>query len=248
MRAILTLALLLIAAPAMPDRVETGSESSRPVYYVTQPNVTVYTKPEQGRPYLQLRLREQVYVLEEEGGWARVKTVDGAEGYLPRGQLSNVWLRISKTSQTLYVYRGSDLLSKLPVDLGYNYFADKERRGSMTSRDHWRTPEGQFYVVSRNSRSQFNKALVLNYPNVEDAEIGLEKGLISKAEHEAILKAERESSVPPMNTALGGWIEIHGSGTGARSNWTQGCIALKDSDMEQVWTLVELGAPVLIEP
>lgn len=246
MRLIALLAILLVSTgPRYEDTTPTDSAS---LYYVTQPQSTIYVQPDRERPYVHLRMREQVRVLEEKGGWARVRTVDGAEGYMMRGHLSNVWIRISKKSQTLYVYEGSELLQKLPVDLGYNYFADKEKRGSMTDRDHWRTPEGQFYVVSRNDRSQFYKALVLNYPNEETAEAGLRRGLISREEHAAILRAERESRMPPMNTALGGWIEIHGNGTGARSNWTQGCIALRDAEMDRLWTWVQLGAPVLIEP
>lgn len=246
MRTLLVLILLVLVGARPTDPVVAPDEPA-PLYYVTKPEATVYTKPGDGREYLQLRLREQVYLVEEEGGWARVRTMDGAEGYLLRGHLSNVWIRISKKSQTLYVYRGSALIEKLPVDLGYNYFADKERRGSMSRRDHWRTPEGQFYVVSRNARSQYYKAFVLNYPTADDAEDGLKRGFISRSEYAAIVKAERESAVPPMNTALGGWIEIHGNGTGARSNWTQGCIALTDKDMDRLWKWVELGAPVLIE-
>jgi len=245
---LLLLATLLLSGTVEPAAQPTGPDSAAPLYYVTRPEVTVFTSPGEGKPYLKLRMREQVCVLKEEGGWAHIKTMDGAEGYLLRGQLSNVWLRISKKTQTLYAYRGAELVEKYPVDLGYNYFADKERRGSMTSRDHWRTPEGQFFVVSRNARSQFHKAFVLSYPTTEDAESGLRKGLISRSEHAAILEADRKGAMPPMNTALGGWIEIHGHGTGARSNWTQGCIALKDAHIDALWEWVQLGAPVLIEP
>lgn len=249
MRLAAFLSVLLIAAAPLAGETESTSPADREsIYYVTQPQSMIYVQPNSQKPYVQLRMREQVRVLEEDGGWAKVRTLDGAEGYMMRGHLSNVWIRIAKKSQTLYVYEGSELLQKLPVDLGYNYFADKERRGSMTNRDHWRTPEGQFFVVRRNDRSQFYKALVLNYPNEETAEAGLKRGLISREEHAAIVKAERESRVPPMNTALGGWIEIHGNGTGARSNWTQGCIALRDAEMDRLWTWVQLGAPVLIEP
>lgn len=245
---LLFIATLLFSAPGQPLAQPTEPPPAEPLYYVTRPEATVYTAPRDGKPYLKLHLREQVYLLEEEGGWARVKTMDGAEGYLMRGHLSNVWMRISKKSQTLFVYRGPELIEKFPVDLGYNYFADKERRGSMSGRDHWRTPEGQFFVVSLNGRSQYHKAFVLNYPTPEDAESGLKKGLISRAEHAAIVSADRKGAMPPMNTALGGWIEIHGNGTGARSNWTQGCIALKDQEIDRLWDLVQLGAPVLIEP
>ena len=51
-----------------------------------------------------------------------------------------------------------------------------------------------------------------------------------------------------MNTALGGMIEIHGHGTGARSNWTQGCIAVRNDAMDRLWRWVAVGTPVVVEP
>jgi L,D-peptidoglycan transpeptidase YkuD (ErfK/YbiS/YcfS/YnhG family) len=50
-----------------------------------------------------------------------------------------------------------------------------------------------------------------------------------------------------MNTPLGGWIEIHGEGTGASTNWTQGCVAVENRVMNELWTQVSVGTPVLIE-
>jgi len=135
----------------------------------------------------------------------------------------------------------------LPADFGFNAYSDKERRGSEGERDHWRTPEGTFFVVRKNPYSQFYKAFLLNYPNAEDAERGLRTGLISKRQHDAIMAADRASRVPPMNTLLGGMIEIHGEGTGLSTNWTQGCVAVENSQMDRLWDWVPEGAPVIIE-
>ena len=134
------------------------------------------------------------------------------------------------------------------LDLGYNFFADKERRGNLADPDHWRTPEGQFFVANKNPHSQFYKAFVLNYPNAEDAERGLEDGLITQAQYDAIVQAEQSVTMPLMNTELGGYIEIHGNGTGNRNNWTQGCIAIADAEMDRLWNLIVVGTPVLIDP
>lgn len=245
---LLLIAILILAPVDRPAAKGGVDDRVEGLYYVTQPRVVVYSTADASKPYLELRLREQVRIVGEEGEWIQVRTTDGAHGYVRRGALSNIWIRVSKKAQTLWVYRGADLLTKLPVDLGYNYFANKEKRGSLEDRDHWRTPEGQFFVVSKNPRSQFYKAFVLNYPTAEDAERGLQSGMISRKERDAIVRAEAESSMPPMNTALGGWIEIHGQGTGARSNWTQGCVALRNAEMDALWSLVDVGAPVLIEP
>src|SRR5690606_32488895 len=136
---------------------------------------------------VRLRFREPVYLLKEENGWSYVRTQDGARGYIRSSALSNVWIRVSKKRKTVAVYRGTELFKKYPADFGYNAFADKERRGSSTNPDDWRTPEGIFFIVKKNARSQFYRAFVLNYPNAEDAERGRRQGLISQAEYAAIV-------------------------------------------------------------
>ncbi len=217
------------------------------IYYVVTPNATVYTLPDSGRAYLSLGLREPVYVQETSNGWSHVRTQDGALGYVKAASLSNVWLRVSKRKKALYLYQGTDLIMKVPADFGYNAFADKERQGSLANPDHWRTPEGTFFVARKNPYSKFYKAFVLNYPNAEDAERGLRQGLISPEQHRAIVEAEASFSMPPMGTALGGMIEIHGDGTGSGTNWTQGCVAVHNDHMDDLWQWVQVGTPVLVE-
>ena len=217
------------------------------LYYTVEHGITMYSPADTTRPYLHLRFREQVNVIEKGVEWSQVRTLDGANGMVRTSQLSNVWLRISKESQTLFVYKGGALIAQYPTDLGYNFFADKEKRGAAAEPDHWRTPEGEFYVVSKNPQSEFYRALVLNYPNGEDAERGREAGLISEAEYETIKQADKLFRMPPMGTRLGGWIEIHGDGTGRRANWTHGCIAVLNDEIDRLWDLVDVGTPVLID-
>lgn len=217
------------------------------VHYTLGRSTTLYSAGDSTRPYVELGMAEPVWVVENGGRWARVRTRDGAHGQVLAAEISNVWLRISKARQTLYVYRGGELVKRLPVDMGYNFFADKEKRGNPNDPDHWRTPEGTFRIVSKNPRSQYHRALVLNYPTEEDAERGLADGLITVGEFRAIVDANRSFSVPPMGTQLGGWIEVHGNGTGQRSNWTQGCVAITDEEIDALWDLVHVGTPVVIE-
>jgi hypothetical protein len=240
-------ACLLLALCAATALAQPAAENLD-LYYAVRRQATLYAGADSSRPYARLRFREPVYLLQREGHWSRVKTLDGVQGYVPAQAISNTWLRVSKEAQTLYVYEGIRLVKEIPVDLGYNYFADKERRGSQTEPDHWRTPDGTFFIVRKNAQSKFYKALVLNYPTSDDAERGLRQGLIGRAEYEAIVQAERNFEMPPMHTELGGMIEIHGAGTGARSNWTQGCIAVRNVHIDDLWDLVEVGTPVLIEP
>ncbi|GMQ81834.1 MAG: hypothetical protein BMS9Abin05_1271 [Rhodothermia bacterium] len=217
------------------------------LYYTVEQGTTMYSPADTTRPYLHLRFREQVYVIRSGKEWSQVRTLDGANGMVRTSQLSNVWIRISKESQTLSVYKGASLIAQYPTDLGYNFFADKEKRGTTANPDHWRTPEGEFYVVSKNPRSEFYRALVLNYPNFEDAERGRYAGLITEAEYESIKQADKLFEMPPMGTELGGWIEIHGDGTGRRANWTRGCIALRNDQIDRLWDWVDVGTPVLID-
>ncbi len=207
----------------------------------------LYNQPDSTAPVVNLPVRTPLRRLDCTDAWCRVRTESGRTGYVPAAALSTVWIRVSKTDRRLYLYRGAELVDVHKVDVGYNTFSDKKRRGSPSQRDHWRTPEDTFYVVDKKPRSEFYKALVLNYPTTTDAERGLEQGLISEDDYEAIVRAQERRQMPPMNTELGGWIEIHGEGTGGRTNWTQGCVAVHNRVMNELWVDVEIGTPVLIE-
>lgn len=84
-----------------------------------------------------------------------------------------------------------------------------------------RTPEGEFYIFTKNDKSAFYLSLGVSYPNIEDAERGLRDGMITRGQHDAIVRATRNKRTPPQNTRLGGTIYIHGNG--ASSDWTWGC-------------------------
>lgn len=110
-----------------------------------------------------------------------------------------------------------------------------------------RTPEGAYYVCVKNPDSKFHRALGLSYPNDADADAALAARIITARDHRAILGASRRMAPPPWRTPLGGEIMIHGGGS-HRGDWTQGCIALDDADIEELFSAVPLGTPVRIEP
>jgi lipoprotein-anchoring transpeptidase ErfK/SrfK len=60
------------------------------------------------------------------------------------------------------------------------------------------------------------------------------------------VKASKRKATPPQNTALGGDIYIHGNG--ARSDWTWGCVALENEDIQELFDAVMVGTPVTIKP
>ena len=84
----------------------------------------------------------------------------------------------------------------------------------------------------------------ISYPNIKDAQNGLDKGLIDKATYEAIKKAIDEKRQPPGNTPLGGAIGIHGGGTEYEN--TYGSISLSNEDINIIKQYVAVGTSVEI--
>jgi len=239
--------------PSQPARSESRSlkraapSANAALAHVVGGETTLYNHSDSTAPVARLPVRTPLHRLDCTGAWCHVRTPDGRTGFVSTAALSSIWIHISKAERRLSVYRGPQLVATHEIDVGYNTFADKKRKGSPAKRDHWRTPEGALYVVRKTPQSEFYKALVLNYPTTADAKRGLRQGLISKAQYEAIVRAQQKRRMPPMGTELGGWIEIHGDGTGRAANWTQGCVAVRNAVMDSLWADVEVGTPVFIE-
>ena len=118
--------------------------------------------------------------------------------------------------------------------------------GKKTREGDGRTPEGRYYVCTHNEKSKYHLSLGLSYPGPEDADGALARGEITPTQYDAILSAHASSLRPPWDTPLGGFIMIHGGGT--EGDWTAGCIALDNADMEQLFALCRLKTPVTIVP
>jgi murein L,D-transpeptidase YafK len=154
--------------------------------------------------------------------------------------LKNPRIVVTKSKRRLELYSDNSVVRAYKVGLGLNPVPDKKRQGDRA------TPEGDFYVFTKNNKSAFYLSLGISYPNAEDAERGLREGLISKARHDAIVRALKRKATPPQNTALGGDIYIHGNGAG--SDWTWGCVALENEDIRELFDAVPVGTPVTIKP
>ena len=147
---------------------------------------------------------------------------------------------VKKAERRLFLYDGNKLVKTYRIGLGLSPKGDKVRQGDR------RTPEGDFYIFTRNDKSAFYLSLGVSYPNATHADRGLREGLISKSQHDAIMRALKLKKTPPQNTALGGDIYIHGRG--ASSDWTWGCVALEDTDIRELFDTVSVGTPVTILP
>ena len=147
---------------------------------------------------------------------------------------------IRKKARTLELYDDRRLIKTYAMVLGFSPEGDKKKEGD------GKTPEGDFYVFTKNSNSRFHLSLGLSYPSVAGAERGLADGSITRAEHDAILSAIERKEMPPQKTALGGEIYIHGGGT--KEDWTWGCVALKNEEIEEIYHALRPGTPVSILP
>jgi murein L,D-transpeptidase YafK len=147
---------------------------------------------------------------------------------------------IRKRERLLDVYDGGQLVRTFEMVLGFESSGNKEVEGD------GRTPEGEFYVCTKNPESKFHLSLGLSYPSKRDATRGLAEGLITKDEHDEIVSALEEGGLPLQKTALGGEIYIHGGGTDG--DWTRGCVALENHEIEDLFKMIPIGTKVTILP
>ena len=155
-------------------------------------------------------------------------------------RLSEPHLLIRKSERRIDLFDGVKLVKTYRLALGFSPAGDKSIEGD------GRTPEGEYYVFVKNPKSKYHLSLGLSYPGREDAERGLKVGLISREEHDEIVAAIAERGMPLQKTKLGGEIYIHGGGTA--SDWTEGCVALDNEEMAELFRSIPIGTKVTILP
>ena len=147
-------------------------------------------------------------------------------GPLPPGARATKVL-VLKQRRALFLLDGTDTLKQYRVALGLNPVGAKQRQGD------YRTPEGRYTIDYRNARSAYYRSLHISYPNAADR---------------ARAKAQ---GVDP-----GGDIMIHGLPNGqaavgaahTRRDWTWGCIAVTNEELDELWRAVPLGTPIELKP
>jgi hypothetical protein len=148
---------------------------------------------------------------------------------------------IYKEKRRLYVIQSNVLVRDYPIGLGSHPGGDKDRDGD------GKTPEGDFVIcIKAPSSARSLKSLAINYPARRHGEKAYFSGLITPLELRDILNASDKKTPPPWGTVLGGKIFIQAGG--AQKDWTDGSVALYDSDMEELFQVASVGTPVSIRP
>lgn len=158
-----------------------------------------------------------------------------------------VRIEIEKSERLMRAVCERGAVVEMTAALGRRPLGPKTRAGD------FRTPEGTYRVAAPPAESPFHLFILIDYPSPADARVAFEEGLISAEELEAIVAARERGELPPQDTALGGGIGIHGEGARwqgwvARLDWTNGCVALTDTEVDFVAARALPGTPVVIRP
>ena len=131
-------------------------------------------------------------------------------------------LVVIKSARKLYLFSGKEMIKDYRVGLGFDPIGDKKISGD------GKTPEGLYYINRKNPKSRFFLSLGISYPNKRDL-------------------AEAKS----FGKSAGGDIFIHGEDSKPHyftRDWTEGCIALRNKDMREIYAAVNIGTPIFIRP
>ena len=129
-------------------------------------------------------------------------------------------VRVYKSRRTLELLQAGKVIRSYPIALGGAPLGHKRQQGDQ------RTPEGDYTISYRNARSRFHLSLRVSYPNAADRQQAAMRG------------------VDP-----GGDIMVHGATpVGFRGDWTEGCMAVTNAQIEEIWRLVPVGTPIRILP
>lgn len=131
---------------------------------------------------------------------------------------------VNKGKRRMYLVNNGRVLKKYKINLGFAPVGDKKIEGD------GKTPEGLYTIDRRNPESRFHLSLGISYPNASDI-----------AEARALGKSP------------GGEIFIHGqknpfSKKRSTENWTWGCIAVTNAEIEEIYAMVKNGTPIMINP
>jgi len=157
------------------------------------------------------------------------KRIAGVKGeILPIG---TVYLIIDKSDYELNVYDDKGWFATYPVVFGNNTLGDKRMEGDRC------TPEGNFHIVAKKVHDKWDRFIALDYP--------------TKESYEKFRERKSRGEIP-ANARIGGGVGIHGTWPNddyiidRYKNWTNGCISMKNKDVEDLYSYLPVGTSVTI--
>jgi murein L,D-transpeptidase YafK len=144
----------------------------------------------------------------------------------------NIYIIVDKSDYELRVYDDEGWYATYPVVFGSKSLEDKMMEGDR------KTPEGTFKIISKKPHQKWHKMLMLDYPNKESWDK---------------FKSRKQRGVIPKSARIGGGIAIHGTWPNDDivvddfTNWTQGCISVKNEDLDDLFQYVNVGTTVKVQ-
>lgn len=159
---------------------------------------------------------------------------------------NDIWIDVDTTKHTLSVMQG-DTIQAVFKNVAIGRYGTTWNK--VTKDD--KTPLGRFRIGWINETSRYYRFFGLDYPNLDTAKRALDENRISEETWLSILEAKTMGKTPPQDTPLGGHVGIHGIGRGDQKihqeyNWTNGCIALTNEQIDQLGKWIRPGILVNI--
>jgi murein L,D-transpeptidase YafK len=143
------------------------------------------------------------------------------------GRIKADLIVIEKANRKLFLIKNDSIIKTYTVSLGKNPVGPKRRQG-----DH-KTPEGKYWINHKLEKSQFFRSLKISYPNESDIETARLEGAKAGSDIAIHGLSPKWSWIGPLHRFI---------------DWTDGCIAVTNKEISEIWEMVSTGTPVEIKP
>jgi murein L,D-transpeptidase YafK len=157
-----------------------------------------------------------------------------------------IWVQVDTEALEVRVMRGLEVL-RVYEDIAIGRSGTTEHKRHLDGK----TPLGEYRISLIKNNSKFHRFFGFDYPHLKHADYALSRGEIGVEDYLRIRNAVRAGRVAPQNTPLGGHLGIHGIGSGDAEvhtdfNWTNGCIALTNEQVDELTQWLRLGTRVVV--
>lgn len=160
---------------------------------------------------------------------ARIQEQRAVQPHVPSPAQKYVdFVLVEKSNNRLYLMKEGKVVREYHVALGKNPYGHKVQEGD------FRTPEGRYNLIYKNPQSRFHKSIMLDYPNEQDMQTAELRG-VHPGKHIVIHGQPNEHFGPR-------------DGVANAFNWTDGCMAVTNYEMDEIWRLVDIDTPIEIRP